>query len=40
LITELTVMVRPMSGLHALAAAMGEELERMGVVPPNGGGGS
>jgi SnoaL-like domain len=38
LITELTVMVRPMSGLHALAAAMGEELERMGVVPPNGGG--
>ena len=38
LITELTVMVRPMSGVHALAAAMGEELERMGVVPPNGGG--
>jgi hypothetical protein len=37
LITELTVMVRPMSGLHALAAAMGEELERMGVVPPGGG---
>jgi hypothetical protein len=38
LITELTVMVRPMSGVHALAAAMGEELERMGVIPPNGGG--
>jgi hypothetical protein len=37
LITELTVMVRPMSGLHALAAAMGEELERMGVIPPGGG---
>ena len=34
LITELTVMVRPMSGMHALASAMGEELERMGVVPP------
>jgi hypothetical protein len=23
-----------MSGMHALAAAMGEELERMGVTPP------
>jgi hypothetical protein len=34
LISELMVMVRPMSGLHALAAAMGEELERMGVAPP------
>jgi SnoaL-like domain len=34
LITELTVMVRPMSGVHALAAAMGEELERMGVTAP------
>jgi SnoaL-like domain len=34
LISELMVMVRPMSGMHALAAAMGEELERMGVTPP------
>jgi hypothetical protein len=34
LISELMVMVRPMSGMRALAAAMGEELERMGVAPP------
>jgi SnoaL-like domain len=38
LISELMVMVRPMSGMHALAAAMGAELERMGVAPPPGGG--
>jgi SnoaL-like domain len=33
-VSELTVMVRPMSGVHALAEAMGEELERLGVAPP------
>lgn len=32
LVSELTVMVRPMSGMHALAAAMRDELVRMGVV--------
>jgi hypothetical protein len=37
LISELMVMVRPMSGMRALAAAMGEELERMGVAPPRQG---
>jgi SnoaL-like domain len=37
LVSELTVMVRPMSGVQALAAAMGEELERMGVPVPGGG---
>jgi len=31
------VMVRPMSGVQALAAAMAEELERMGVPAPGGG---
>ena len=31
-ITELRVMVRPMSGMHALAEAMREELERAGAV--------
>ena len=30
LITELTVMVRPMSGMHALAEAMGRKLEQAG----------
>lgn len=34
LVCELTVMVRPMSGVQALAAAMGEQLERMGVPVP------
>jgi SnoaL-like domain len=34
MVSELTVMVRPMSGVHALAEAMGEELERLGVAPP------
>jgi len=37
LVSELTVMVRPMSGVQALAAAMAEELERMGVPAPGGG---
>ena len=36
LVSELTVMVRPMSGVQALAAAMGEELERQGVTSPGG----
>jgi SnoaL-like domain len=36
LVSELTVMVRPMSGVQALAGAMGEQLERMG-VPVSGG---
>jgi SnoaL-like domain len=33
-VSELTVMVRPMSGVQALAESMGEELERLGVAPP------
>ena len=33
-VTELMVMVRPMSGLHALSEAMGRELERVGIAPP------
>jgi hypothetical protein len=33
-VRELTVMVRPMSGMHALAEAMGREFERLGLVPP------
>jgi len=36
LVSELTVMVRPMSGTQALAAAMGQQLERMGVPVPGG----
>jgi ketosteroid isomerase-like protein len=36
LIRELTVMVRPMSGLNALAAAMGERFETLGITPPGG----
>ena len=36
-VAELMVMVRPMSGLNALAEAMGRELERVGVAPPAGG---
>jgi hypothetical protein len=35
-VIELTVMVRPMSGVHALAEAMGRELEQLGVSPPAG----
>jgi hypothetical protein len=33
-VSELTVMARPMSGLNALAEAMGREFERLGIVPP------
>jgi hypothetical protein len=33
-VTELLVMVRPMSGLNALAEAMGREFERLGITPP------
>jgi hypothetical protein len=33
-IRELTVMIRPLSGLTALVEAMGRELERMGVPVP------
>jgi hypothetical protein len=32
-ITELRVMVRPMSGMYALADAMRRQLEAMGVIP-------
>jgi hypothetical protein len=35
-IRELTVMVRPMSGLNALSEAMGREFERLGIAPPAG----
>lgn len=34
LIEELKVMVRPMSGLHALAEAMGRRFEALGLTPP------
>lgn len=34
LITELKVMVRPMSGLNALAKAMSERFEALGLTPP------
>ena len=37
-VRELTVMVRPMSGLNALAAAMAERFERLGIAPPGGAG--
>jgi hypothetical protein len=33
-IRELTVMIRPLSGLTALVEAMGRELERLGVPVP------
>jgi hypothetical protein len=36
LVKELTVMVRPMSGLRALSNAMGREFERLGITPPSG----
>ena len=36
-VAELVVMVRPMSGLNALAEAMGREFERLGITPPAGG---
>jgi SnoaL-like domain len=35
-VTELTVMVRPLSGITALAEAMAEELRSMGVPVPEG----
>ncbi|HSJ16993.1 MAG TPA: nuclear transport factor 2 family protein [Solirubrobacterales bacterium] len=35
-VAELTVMVRPMSGINAVAAAMADELRRMGVPVPGG----
>jgi len=34
LIAELKVMVRPLSGLDALKAAMGERFEALGLTPP------
>jgi SnoaL-like domain len=37
-VRELVVMVRPMSGLNALAAAMAERFERLGITPPSGAG--
>jgi SnoaL-like domain len=36
LVRELTVMVRPMSGLNALAAAMAERFEALGIAPSRG----
>jgi len=33
-VSELTVMIRPLSGLNALVEAMARELERMGVPVP------
>ncbi|MEX0620753.1 MAG: nuclear transport factor 2 family protein [Solirubrobacterales bacterium] len=33
LISEMTVMIRPMSGLEALAGEMGKRLEALGVEP-------
>ena len=33
-VAELLVMARPMSGLNALAEAMGREFERLGIAPP------
>jgi hypothetical protein len=35
-VRELTVMVRPMSGLNALGEAMAREFERVGLAPPAG----
>ena len=34
LISELKVMVRPLSGTNSLAAAMGERFEALGLAPP------
>jgi hypothetical protein len=36
-VRELMVMVRPMSGLNALAEAMATQFERLGITPPAGG---
>ena len=35
-VSELMVMVRPLSGINALAEAMGREFERLGIAPPAG----
>jgi SnoaL-like domain len=35
-VRELIVMARPMSGLNALAEAMGRQFERLGITPPAG----
>ncbi|MGI9556617.1 MAG: nuclear transport factor 2 family protein [Solirubrobacterales bacterium] len=35
-VAELKVMVRPMSGVNALAEAMGRELDALGISPPTG----
>ena len=35
-IRELTVFVRPMSGVHAVAEAMGRRFEALGITPPTG----
>jgi hypothetical protein len=35
-VSELMVMVRPMSGLNALSEAMSREFERVGIAPPAG----
>ena len=37
-VSELVVMVRPMSALNALAAAMGERFEQLGIAPARSGG--
>jgi hypothetical protein len=37
-VCELMVMARPMSGLNALADAMGRQFERLGIAPPAGAG--
>jgi hypothetical protein len=37
-VSELAVMVRPMSGLNALATAMAERFEQLGITPPGGSG--
>ena len=37
MVSELMVMVRPRSGLNALADAMGSQFERLGITPPAGG---
>jgi len=36
-VRELMVMARPLSGLNALAEAMGRQFERLGITPPTGG---
>ena len=36
LIVEMRVMTRPMSGTNALAAAMAERFEALGLTPPSG----